>query len=469
MDVEHAHHAGQRRALQAAELDEAVDRHVHRVDVAAARRRLDGEGVAHLHRVQLEQRRQLLVEDPVARVEARVVGVEQGRQQPGRVGLLGPQGRLEPPGRLARPRGVELQEDVPGLLGVLLHPALQLLVLRDPAAVDVAGLLDLVEPARGAELEPVLGVELAEQDAALARRDGRSLHHLRAGERPLEGLRIGPDVPDEGEAAVQRERRHPVLQELEGAERVLVEAVPEAPLDGLLQRVEVGLAILVLARALVGDLPGLAELLLEERGHPAQVGLVGLVLRILGGRALLRAPAHVGAQPLERHVEDVAHGHHRLVDAHGHDLLHAGDGQGRGLEPREVVDGLEHRLAHGPAVEGERVAGPGVVELDVAAQASLDAPGHPGVDGVEQRAAQHHHDHAQGHDAADHQRAHPAGHEVPHGHLEQDPRLPEAGRGRSRHLTPPRPAPRRARPPARPRAGRWRWRAPSPSGRGWRR
>ena len=135
---------------------------------------------------------------------------------------------------------------------------------------------------------------------------------------------------------------------------------------------------------------------------------------VAGGQLLGVLP-----QLRQRHVDEVAGAHHGLVDAHGDHRLHVGHRADHLLDRREVLDGVEVRLAHHPAVDGERVLGALVVDLELAAQAALDGAAHAGVEGVEERAAHHHQHRAEQDDAADDGGLGPAGEQVAEGDAEQ--------------------------------------------------
>jgi len=91
----------------------------------------------------------------------------------------------------------------------------------------IRSLPDLVEPAGRLELELLLVDVLREQKAALAGRDHRPLDDLHPIEGLLERLEVGPHVVEEEQIGVGGLAGDPVLQELERLEGILVEVLPE--------------------------------------------------------------------------------------------------------------------------------------------------------------------------------------------------------------------------------------------------
>src|SRR6266545_2886268 len=76
-EVHHAHHPRDAGALDPLELQEPVDLHVDGAKVAALRRRLHRDRVAHVDLVEADPRGDDLVEDPVLRLEVLVGGLEE--------------------------------------------------------------------------------------------------------------------------------------------------------------------------------------------------------------------------------------------------------------------------------------------------------------------------------------------------------------------------------------------------------
>src|SRR5262249_42933284 len=116
---------GEGRLLQAPEAKGPPDAEVEALDVAGAGEGADGEDVPRLEAVELQERRQVPVEDLVALVEVVVVGVEELVEELVQAPFRGPEHALENPHRLLRLQPVELEEDLPGLGPVLPHVATQ--------------------------------------------------------------------------------------------------------------------------------------------------------------------------------------------------------------------------------------------------------------------------------------------------------------------------------------------------------
>src|SRR6266511_3542498 len=438
-EVHHAHHPRDAGALDPLELQEPVDLHVHRAEVAALRGRLHGDRVAHVDLVEPDPRRDDLVEDPVLRVEVLVGRLEEPDEERleirtrggaalriwGPLGgeirtrggaalrLWAPLGRerlrardghrgAEAGRHVVRGDGIELEEDLADAAPVVADPALQLLVLRDRLPAPVAQVLDLIEPPRVLELQPLLGELLADEHSAAAGWDRPPLRNLREREGAEERLHVCADVADEREGVLHRDRRDAVLEELEGAVAVLLEVAPELLAAHAAQGVELVHAALDLAGLEVRDDARLLEVLPEEPHHAADVGLVRRVETEPLRRGVARLhPADVLAEPLERDVERGAGRDHRLVDPHRHDLLHVRNLRQDLLHLREVLDRLEERLAAQPAVELERALRARRVHLRVPAEASLHGGAHPAVDRVEERRADHHDERADEDDRAE--------------------------------------------------------------------
>src|SRR6266508_697772 len=154
---------------------------------------------------------------------------------------------------VVRGDGIELEEDLADAAPVVADPALQLLVLRDRLPAPVAQVLDLIEPPRVLELQPLLGELLADEHSAAAGWDRPPLRNLREREGAEERLHVCADVADEREGVLHRDRRDAVLEELEGAVAVLLEVAPELLAAHAAQGVELVHAALDLAGLEVRD------------------------------------------------------------------------------------------------------------------------------------------------------------------------------------------------------------------------
>ena len=307
---------GQRRLLQAAELEGAPDLEVEALDVAAPGEGGDGQHVADLEPVQLQQRSEVPVEDLVPLVEVRIVGVEEGVEEPVQVPLRRAEGSLEHLDRLLRLQAIQLKEDLPGLGPVFPDVPLEGVVTRD-RSVEVQGFLDLVQAPRGPQLEPVLVHELGHQEAPVAGRHRLAVDDLHPVEVLLERVEIRSHVPEGHQVGVREQRCDPVLQELERSVGVTVEALPE--LVG--RRALNGLLGFRIDRVGGVDLRRPAHVRLEHANDLTDVLLQrgALCLQLGRGPALLLL-AHHGAQLLQRQVDGVPAGDQRGVDPHGDEI-----------------------------------------------------------------------------------------------------------------------------------------------------
>ncbi len=305
--VHHVQLAGLGRLLQPLEGEGAVHLQVHRLHVAALGERLDGQGVAHPHPVQIQRRRQLLVEELVAPGKVAVVHLEERRQQLADFVLLGPQLLLQLGPEHLGLAVVQLEQQLPHLVAVVAHVLLQLLVLGDGRLAVLHRDLHLVQPPGGLQLHLLLVGVLGEHEAALTAGDHLAVDHLHAVEALGIRRRVGAHVADEQHVGVGRQRGDVVLQVLEAVQRILVELRPELGRGRLLDR---------------GDVLGRDRPFVLQLGHVGKVGLqhgddlpdVGLLVLdglldvglVIGTVARLLAPPVQIAQLAQGDVDGVA-------------------------------------------------------------------------------------------------------------------------------------------------------------------
>ncbi len=260
------------------ELDEAVDLHVDRVEVAALGGRLDGDGVAHVDGVEPHARA------PAPRRRART-SRRSPRRWSGRAAPAAPPAPRRPappaPGAAARPTSSALtgsswsrislvpdpfsftQRCSSSSLAILLPRARRSLIWsRRRAFLSLSHSSAYCLPTR----MPRWPRGIIWPSAICGQREGLE-----------EGVHVGADVAQEGEGVVEGELGDPVLEELQLGVPVPVEARPELVRGGAGQVGPLRPALGRVAALQVGDDAGVGEVLLEQLHDPPDVRQVGPV------------------------------------------------------------------------------------------------------------------------------------------------------------------------------------------------